>query len=48
VVSGAQGIAFTVPSSQVREFLEWVLRGGGDRLDQPKPRFRGSQRPLGE
>jgi S1-C subfamily serine protease len=48
VVADAQGIAFTIPSSQVREFLQFVLGGGGDRREQPKPQFKGSQRPLGE
>ncbi len=48
VVADAQGIAFTVPSSQVREFLQFVLGGGGDRRAQPAPQFKGSQRPLGE
>lgn len=48
VVAGAQGIAFTVPSRQVREFLERVLAGAGESRPAPKTPFRSPRRPLGE
>jgi S1-C subfamily serine protease len=36
VAHGAQGIAFTIPSSQVAEFLRTVLAGGGAAEKDPK------------
>jgi S1-C subfamily serine protease len=48
VVAEAHGIAFTVPSKQIRQFLNRVIGGAGDQRPGPDPAFKSPRRPLGD